>query len=131
MLGEARAFGSFSTDDVESARKFYGDTLGLEVTFFESPEMPGMIEIHHPGGHRTLVYEKEGHVPATHTVLNFEVEDLVATVAKMRAAGIEPLVTDMTDADGIARMPGDSGTMNAWFKDPAGNWFLVGQGLSE
>jgi predicted enzyme related to lactoylglutathione lyase len=121
MLKESHVFSGFSTDDVEGAKRFYGDTLGL--TFQE--EGPG-ITLHLKGGHDVLVYGKPDHEPASFTVLNFVVEDIEGTVDAMRERGVEferyDQFADDFDERGIFR---GGGPPIAWFKDPAGNVLSV------
>jgi len=116
MLKDNRTFSSFSANDIPAAKAFYGDTLGLALE-----EQMGGLALH-TGGGEVFVYPKEDHVPATHTVLNFLVDDVDAAVDALTAAGVrfeqyegEPA----TDEKGIARGDGDFAI--AWFKDPAGN----------
>ncbi|GAA2901600.1 hypothetical protein GCM10020220_108670 [Nonomuraea rubra] len=62
MLDTGKAFSGFSVNDVESAKKFYGETLGLSVS-----EEHGMLTL--PVGNGVLVYPKgAAHAPATYTV---------------------------------------------------------------
>jgi catechol 2,3-dioxygenase-like lactoylglutathione lyase family enzyme len=121
MLTNTTAFSGFSTNDVEAARTFYRDVLGLETS-----ESMGGLGIQFSNGHRVFIYPKEGHQPATFTVLNFPVEDLAAAVDELTAAGVEferyPGMTQ--DEKGIARGNG-YGPDIAWFKDPAGNILAV------
>ena len=51
MLAQSKAFSGFAVDDVERAREFYGETLGLEVELIEGP---GLLNIHLAGGPRSL-----------------------------------------------------------------------------
>jgi catechol 2,3-dioxygenase-like lactoylglutathione lyase family enzyme len=76
MLGKTKAFSGFSVDDIEKARQFYADTLGIDTS-----EQYGLLTLHLAGGRDTLVYPKPGHVPATYTILNFRVEDIDATLS--------------------------------------------------
>lgn len=131
MFKESRAFSSFSTDDIAKAREFYGKTLGLEVS--DVPGMEDLIKVRTSGGQPFMIYRKEDHQPATFTVLNFPVDDVVKAVEGLGKAGIRPEQYDQkdikTDELGIAR---DEGFAMAWFKDPAGNIFSVISGkLSE
>lgn len=124
MFRDAKAFTNFSTNDVEAAREFYGETLGLDV---EVTEM-GFLSINLADGHQVTVYPKPNHKPATFTVLNFVAPDVEKAVDDLAAAGIAMEQYDMpeikTDPKGIAR-DDDSGTAIAWFKDPAGNILAV------
>jgi len=118
MFDDATAFSSFAVPDVEAARAFYGDTLGLDVR--DSRER-GLLEIHLDGAAPVLVYPKPDHAPANFTVLNFAVPDIDAAVDGLIGAGIrmERYADFEQNEKGIARGP--EGPAIAWFKDPAGN----------
>lgn len=120
MFSDSRAFSGFSTDDIAAARRFYGETLGLEVT-----EENGMLTLHLGSGATVLVYPKDDHEPATFTVLNFPVPDVDTAVDELAAAGVrfERYAEEFGQDDrGIAR---GFGPPIAWFKDPAGNILSV------
>lgn len=121
MLKDNEAFGSFAVDDLDKAREFYGDTLGIDV---ESVDPPGFLALHHPGGRDTMVYPKPDFTPATYTVLNFPVDDVEAAVDQLTERGVSFERYDGFDQDekGIAR---GEGPEIAWFKDPAGNILAV------
>lgn len=123
MLRDAAAFSGFSVDDIGSAQKFYGDTLGLDLAEIEG--MGGLLQLNLGGGGRVMLYEKQGHEPATYTVLNFPVPDVEAAVDELAAKGVLFEVYDGfgQDAKGIARNP--HGPAIAWFRDPAGNILSV------
>ena len=126
MLKSSYAFASFSIDDVDRARSFYRDTLGVEVEEIEG--MGGLLELRLGGGGRVTLYGKPDHQPATFTVLNFRVENVEETVAELKRRGVRFEIYDgptvKTDEDGIARGDGNDPTI-AWFKDPAGNILSV------
>jgi predicted enzyme related to lactoylglutathione lyase len=119
MLKDSHAFAGFSVDDIDAARKFYGEVLGLSV---ESNEM-GIIEVEAGGGNHFIAYPKPDHQPATFTVMNFPVADIEGAVDDLTSRGVTFEQYDMpqikTDAKGIAR--DEYGPPIAWFKDPAGN----------
>jgi predicted enzyme related to lactoylglutathione lyase len=120
MLGNSPAFSGYSVDDISTAKQFYGDTLGLDVS-----ESNGLLTLHLAGGRETLIYPKgEGHQPATFTVLNFPVDDIEAAVDDLVARGVEfERYGGMEQDDrGIARA---GGPLIAWFTDPAGNILSV------
>ena len=123
MLKDAPAFSSVSVDDIEKARAFYGEVLGLPV---KDDEM-GIIEVGLGGGSHFIAYPKDDHQPASFTVLNFVVSDIEKTVDDLTARGVAFEHYDMpqikTDAKGIAR--DEYGPPIAWFKDPAGNILSV------
>ena len=71
MFKDAKAFSGFSVDDIPAAKRFYAETLGVEVS-----EEYGMLTLHLATGGSVLIYPKGNHVPATFTVLNFPVDDV-------------------------------------------------------
>ena len=120
MFENTRAFSGFSVDDIGAAKRFYGDTLGLNVT----EEEMGLLGLHIAGGTEIMVYPKENHEPATFTILNFPVDDIDAAVDDLTTKGVAFERYDGFEQDekGIAR---DGGPQIAWFKDPAGNILSV------
>lgn len=122
MFTADRAFSGFSVDDIEVARRFYGETLGLDVT----REEMGFLMLHLPTGADVLIYPKPDHEPATFTILNFPVDDVDAAVADLNDRGVVTKIYDddvlKTDEKGISR---GFGPDIAWFRDPAGNVLAV------
>jgi catechol 2,3-dioxygenase-like lactoylglutathione lyase family enzyme len=120
MLEAANAFSGFSVDDLDRAKQFYGETLGLSVS-----EIPAGLELQLGGGGRVFVYPKPNHEPATFTILNFPVANIDRAVDELTAAGVTFERYDGMEQDdrGIAR--GSGGPNIAWFKDPAGNILSV------
>lgn len=114
-------YASFAADDLQRARRFYGETLGVQVSAMGK----GLLSLQSADGHAVLVYEKPTHTPAEHTVLNFPVDDIEAAVDELRAAGVEFEQYDQapikTNEKGIAT----PGPKQAWFRDPAGNILSV------
>jgi catechol 2,3-dioxygenase-like lactoylglutathione lyase family enzyme len=120
MLGNSRAFSGFSVNDIQQARKFYTEALGLKTS-----EHNGLLELHLGGGSTVLIYPKPNHSPATFTVLNFPVDNIEQAVDKLSKNGVrfEHYEGEIkTDEKGIHR---DGGPLIAWFKDPAGNILSV------
>jgi catechol 2,3-dioxygenase-like lactoylglutathione lyase family enzyme len=120
MFANTPAFSSFAVDDLDAARSFYADTLGLTVS--DGPE--GVLSLDIANGHVVLVYPKPDYTPATYTVLNFPVDDVDAAVDELGSRGVEFERYDGFEQDdrGIARAEGPA---IAWFKDPAGNILAV------
>jgi catechol 2,3-dioxygenase-like lactoylglutathione lyase family enzyme len=120
MFKYTKAFSSFSVDKLQKAKKFYGETLGLEVS-----EAYGgrLLELHIGGGRNILIYPKDNHTPATFTILNFPVENLEQSVDDLTKRGVRFEIYNegdiKTDEKGISLS--DEGPKIAWFKDPAGN----------
>ena len=121
LFKEAKSFSSFSVNDLQKAKEFYSQTLGLDVA-----ETPEGLELH-TGNNTVFLYPKPNHTPASFTVLNFHVDDIEAAVDELKGLGISlehyNLPDIKTDERGIARGP-HSPTI-AWFKDPAGNILSV------
>jgi catechol 2,3-dioxygenase-like lactoylglutathione lyase family enzyme len=120
MFKNTKAFSGFAVPDIEAARQFYGDVLGIEIS-----EEYGLLTLHLDGGARpTLVYPKPDHAPAGYTILNFPVDDIDAAVDALTERGVEILRYDGMPQDerGIMR---EEGPYIAWFADPAGNVLSV------
>jgi predicted enzyme related to lactoylglutathione lyase len=122
MFANTKATNGFAVDDIEAAKRFYGEVLGLEVKVLS--EEFGLTSIQLAGGRDTLVYAKPDFIPATYTILNFEVDDIDAAVDELASKGVstERYEGFEQDEKGIARGPGPQ---IAWFKDPAGNILSV------
>jgi catechol 2,3-dioxygenase-like lactoylglutathione lyase family enzyme len=121
MFRDSPAFSGFAVKDLDAARSFYGETLGLRV---EVQEM-GVLALHLGSGATVMVYPKPDHVPATYTVLNFPVPDVDVAVDGLTAVGVrmERYEGFDQDAKGIAR--DERGPTIAWFTDPSGNILAV------
>lgn len=122
MFKHAKPFSGFSVNDIEKARKFYRETLELDVA--DAPM--DQLELRLDGDTRVFVYEKPDHVPATFTILNFPVDDVDGAVNQLKDKGVKFEVYKAgdvaTDEKGVHRT---GGPKIAWFKDPAGNYLSV------
>jgi catechol 2,3-dioxygenase-like lactoylglutathione lyase family enzyme len=121
VFKDSDAFSGFAVDDLQRAKEFYGQTLGLEVA-----EANDLLEIRLGSGAKVLAYPKPDHVPATFTILNFPVDDVERAVDELTERGVKFETYDeedlKTDDRGIAHGPGPK---IAWFRDPAGNILSV------
>jgi catechol 2,3-dioxygenase-like lactoylglutathione lyase family enzyme len=122
MFANTKAYSGFAVDDMQKAREFYGETLGLKTSVLS--EEFGLISLHLAGDRDTLVYQKPDLTPANYTILNFSVDDIDEAVDELAARGVRFERYDGFEQDekGISR--GD-GPNIAWFKDPAGNILSV------
>jgi predicted enzyme related to lactoylglutathione lyase len=122
MFANTKATNGFAVDDIEAAKRFYGETLGLGITTLS--EEFGVTAVELAGSRTTLIYAKPGFVPATYTILNFEVDDVESAVDELSSRGVsmERYEGFEQDEKGIAHGPGPH---IAWFKDPAGNILSV------
>lgn len=121
MFKNTKAFSGFSVNDIQKAKNFYSQTLGLEVS-----EMNGLLTLHIAGGTEILIYPKPDHTPATFTILNFPVDNIEQAVDELTKRGVRFEIYNekdlKTDEKGIFR---GGGPLIAWFKDPAGNILSV------
>jgi predicted enzyme related to lactoylglutathione lyase len=122
MLANSNAYSGFAVDDLDKARKFYGETLGLNTEILD--EENGLMSLHLAGGRDTLVYRKPDLQPGNYTILNFTVDDIDQAVDELTERGVSFERYDGFEQDekGIARGMGPD---IAWFKDPAGNILSV------
>jgi catechol 2,3-dioxygenase-like lactoylglutathione lyase family enzyme len=119
MLADTKAYSGLAVKDMQQAREFYADTLGLRTS-----EEYGLLWLHLASGRDTLVYEQPDATPASFTILNFEVNDIDAVVDALAARGVRFERYDSMDQDerGVFRA---EGPYIAWFKDPSGNLLSV------
>lgn len=125
MLKAQAAFSGFSVDDLDKAKQFYTEVLGLEL---EDETMGLQLKL--PNGGALFVYPKPDHQPASFTILNFVVENIDEAVDELAAQGVSFEHYDNMpggqDEKGIARgLSANQGPDIAWFKDSAGNILSV------
>ncbi len=120
MLENSKAISGFAVDDIDKAKQFYGEALGVGVS-----EEGDLLRLHLGGGTEVIVYPKPDYTPATYTILNFPVDDIAKAVDDLVARGVvfERYPGFDQDDKGIARET--PGPAIAWFKDPAGNILSV------
>jgi len=125
MLANSEAFSGFAVKDLEQAKTFYADTLGLGVDVTD--DQAGLMELHIAGSRDVLVYAKPDHSPANYTMLNFPVDDIDKAVDGLTERGVEFERYEGFDQDdkGVART--GPGPKIAWFTDPSGNILSVMQ----
>jgi catechol 2,3-dioxygenase-like lactoylglutathione lyase family enzyme len=119
MFADTKAYGGIAVNDLQKARGFYGETLGLRTS-----EQYGLLWLHLGGDRDTLVYEQPDATPASYTILNFEVDDIDTAVDQLTARGVRFERYDGMNQDGKGVFR-DEGPYIAWFKDPSGNVLSV------
>ena len=111
--------------DVERARAFYADKLGLTP----AKELPGEVLVYHTsGGTDFQIYRTDYAGQAGHTIAQFHVSDIESEVHDLKAKGVSFETYDMPGVrwDGeIASMEGMGRA--AWFKDSEGNTLCIDQ----
>lgn len=129
-LSDARLAARLPATDIERARRWYADKLGLDPV----EERPGGVR-YVVGGAEFAIYESGGRADGSFTQLAFTVDDLEAEIATMRARGVvfeEYDIPGLETVDGIAEIDGNypskgSGERAAWFRDSEGNMLAMGQ----
>ncbi|HEX2284744.1 MAG TPA: VOC family protein [Mycobacterium sp.] len=130
MLKTGRVATRLPVQDMDRARAFYADKLGLEP----DEERPGGLLYRCAGGEFGL-FESAGASPGTFTQMGWTVDDVVATVAELRSRGVvfeEYDLPGLTTVDGIAMVEGNypskgSAERAAWFRDSEGNLLGIGE----
>jgi catechol 2,3-dioxygenase-like lactoylglutathione lyase family enzyme len=130
MLQNAKVAMRLPAQDLDRARAFYSEKLGLEP----AEERPGGLLYRMANGEFGL-FQSAGAPSGEHTQGGFEVEDIEATVAELRQRGVVFEEYDMpgvTTVEGIAEIPGNypskgSAERAVWFRDSEGNLLGIGQ----
>jgi catechol 2,3-dioxygenase-like lactoylglutathione lyase family enzyme len=122
MLTNTESFSGLAVRDLDAARRFYGETLGLEVSVLD--ERYGLLDVKLGDGRSVLVYGKPDQQPANFTLLNFRVPDIDEAVDGLAARGVEFERYEGMPQDerGVMRA---GGPLIAWFRDPSGNILSV------
>jgi catechol 2,3-dioxygenase-like lactoylglutathione lyase family enzyme len=130
MLEDTKVATRLPAQDLERARAFYSEKLGLEP----AEERPGGL-LYRCGGTEFALFESAGEPSGAHTQMGWEVENIEATVAELRDRGVvfeEYDLPGLTTVNGIADIEGNypskgRGERGAWFRDSEGNMLGVGQ----
>lgn len=122
MLGQGKVFATIAVTDLDRAKQFYSETLGLE----QSDENAGGVTYACGGGTSIFVYPSPTAGTNQATYASWAVADFDATLDELRAKGVTfehydgmPGVT----REGDVHVMGDF--KSAWFKDPDGNVLAV------
>ncbi|MET9961757.1 VOC family protein [Streptomyces sp. NPDC006326] len=131
LLGRGRVATRLPAQDLDRARRFYSERLGLEPV----DERPGGL-LYRCGGVEFALFASTGASPGTFTQMGWVVDDIEAVVAQLRQRGVvfeEVDVPGFRTVDGIAEIEGNypskgaRGERAAWFRDSEGNLLGVGQ----
>ncbi|GGW98513.1 glyoxalase [Streptomyces malachitofuscus] len=130
-LAGARVATRLPTQDLDRARRFYAERLGLEPV----DERPGGL-LYRCGGAEFALFASTGASPGTFTQMAFEVDDLDGVVAELKRRGVvfeEVDIPGFRTVDGIAEVDGNyptkgaRGERGAWFRDSEGNLLGIGE----
>jgi catechol 2,3-dioxygenase-like lactoylglutathione lyase family enzyme len=130
MLADAQVSTRLPAKDLERARRFYSEKLGLDPI----EERPGGLR-YQCGESYFALFESAGSASGTHTQMAWEVDDIEATVAALRARSVvfeEYDAPDLKTRNGVADITGNYpskgvGERGAWFRDSEGNLLSLGQ----
>ena len=117
MLGNSAITPTIPVKDLERAKDFYSNTLGLEI-IKDDPYGP-VYEC--GGGTALMIYESAGAGTSEATYAGWQVEDLDAEMEDLREKGVEFEEYDMPGLKTTAGVAESGGMRSAWFKDPDGN----------
>ena len=122
MFADARCATRLPAQDLDRARAFYADKLGLQAL----EERPGGLLYRPAGGGEFALFQSAGAPSGTHTQMGFEVDDIEAVAAELGRRGVVLAVEGITDVDG--NYPGKgTGERAIWFRDSEGNLLGVGE----
>lgn len=130
MLKNSNVATRLPAKDLQRARRFYAEKLGLEPV----EERSGGL-LYRCGSGKFALFESAGAASGTHTQMAWEVEDIEVAVAELRRRGVvieEVDVLGMRTVNGIAEVEGNYpsvgiGERGAWFRDSEGNLLGIGQ----
>ncbi|MFF3497836.1 VOC family protein [Streptomyces sp. NPDC003247] len=131
ILARGRVATRLPARDLDRARRFYAERLGLEPV----DERPGGL-LYRCGGTEFALFTSTGSSPGTFTQMGWEVDDVDTAVSELRRRGVtfeEVDVPGFRTEDGIAAIDGHypskgaRGERAAWFRDSEGNLLGIGE----
>ncbi|MFF1718081.1 VOC family protein [Streptomyces sviceus] len=131
ILARGRVATRLPAQDLDRARRFYAEQLGLEPV----DERPGGL-LYRCGGTDFALFQSTGASPGTFTQMGWEVDDIETAVSRLRERGVvfeEVDVPGLRTKNGIADVDGNYPSKNArgeraaWFRDSEGNLLGIGE----
>ncbi|MFE2020042.1 VOC family protein [Streptomyces sp. NPDC059499] len=131
ILARGRVATRLPAQDLDRARRFYAEQLGLEPV----DERPGGL-LYRCGETEFALFESTGTAPGTFTQMGWQVDDVETVVAELRQRGVmfeDVDVPGLRTKDGIADIDGNypskgaRGERAAWFRDSEGNLLGIGE----
>ena len=107
--------------DLERARRFYGEQLGLEAIGAK----PDGKFVYRCGGTELALFPKPGGTKAEHTAVSFQVKDIVAAIRALEANGVVFADYDLPGFKTVDHVAVVGSEKAAWFQDPEGNILCV------
>jgi catechol 2,3-dioxygenase-like lactoylglutathione lyase family enzyme len=120
MLNDHPTHTTLPCSDLDRARTFYAEKLGLEPTQVNA----GGLVYDHPSGSRFLLFQSGGVASGDHTQIGWRVRDINAEVADLKSRGVRFEEYDFPGFNRQTSVAQTGSSLAAWFKDSEGN--LVG-----
>jgi catechol 2,3-dioxygenase-like lactoylglutathione lyase family enzyme len=127
MLSDASVVTTLPVSDLERARRFYHEMLGLDP-LRETPQ--GLI-YEGAGGGRFLLYQTRARPPGEHTQMSFVVADLEAEVGDLKSEGLTFEEYHRQDLTTVGSISYTRSAESAWFRDSEGNLIGITQSTSQ
>ena len=123
MLADYPASATLPAADVQRARQFYADKLGL----MPEREDAGGLFYRCGDGASFLIFPSAGSASGTHTQLGWTVDDVEAEVAQLKGRGVVFEEYDTPDLRTVNGIAATGPVKSAWFKDSEGNLLGLAQ----
>ena len=126
MLSNASVTTMLPVIDMTRARAFYEGKLGL---------VPGGAKedgkfVYRVGGSVLALFPKPEGTHADHTAISFQVDDIVASIAQMKQAGVVFEDYDFPGLKTVDHVCVLGAEKAAWFKDTEGNYLCIHEDLA-
>jgi catechol 2,3-dioxygenase-like lactoylglutathione lyase family enzyme len=125
MLANGKVHPTLSVTDLERAKKFYGETLGLKS---DGVIAEGHAVYEAGEGTFLVIYERSEPSKAENTAASFSVDDVEGTVQWLKDRGVIFEEYDSPELKTINSIATIGDLKGAWFKDPDGNILAVSNG---
>jgi len=124
MLKITDSFATLPAQDVQRARKFYEQKLGLTPVMV----MPDGGAVYKTGEDTAFsVFPSQGKASGDHTQITLRVPDVAATVGELKKSGVKFEEYDFPGFKTVAGIAGEGDNQGAWFKDTEGNLLALVQ----
>ncbi len=127
MLSDAGVLTTLPASDLERAKRFYREMLGLRPL----QELPQGLLYECADGGRFLLFPTGTRSPSEHTQMSFVVADLEGEVADLKSDGVSFEEYDLQDLTTVGSIAYTRSAESAWFRDSEGNLIGITQSTSE
>src|SRR4051812_5523876 len=124
MLGDYDAGTALAVKDLEAAKDFYGNKLGLEPV----GENPGGVQ-YKSGNTKFFIFQSEYAGTNKATYMGWNVDDIEQVVDDLKSKGVQFDVYDLPEADVQGEIHVWGTVKTAFFKDPSGNILAINSGM--